>query len=504
MSVSTVFFKDASLVTQLTSMRAKFDDLQRQLATQKNSTTYGELGSTRSLDLSLKQRIGEVGTHQRTIDLVTLRMSVLDQTVGRMGEIRSEARAAIDPNNFVQQTDGSTNSQTSAKVSLIEMIALANADVGGRQLFSGKDVDTAPVVSYETMMGGTATQAGLQQVMDEYLQADLGTLENGRLTSGRAAGTVSLAEDGTHPFGYKIVEDTSGAAGLSNVTVTYNAGPPADQAFDFTGQPAVGESIKIYLDLPDGSQSVIELHVAAEAGEQNGFELGATPDDTAQNFLDALDLALGEDARTNLKAASHSRAGDRFFDTFQGNPIQRVDGGGPPPDFANATAERDGTADTVAWYVGDNSATNPRDDAIATIDQSFNISYGARANEEGIREIIQAMAVFQAADFSADSEADHGFYTAMAQRSRSELTDTDGRASAIQRLNMEMATTYVAVQRVDERHTTTQASLAGAVQDIEGVDLETVAAQVLQLQTMMEASYRATSILYNLTLADYI
>lgn len=504
MSVSTVFFKDVSLVSQLTSMRTTFDDLQRQLATQKISTTYGGLGSTRSLDLSLKQRIGEVDTYQRTIDLVNLRMSVLDQTVDRMGDIRSEARAAIDPNNFVQQTDGSTNSQTAALGSLVELIALANTDVGGRQLFSGASVDTAPVVDYETMLDGTATQAGLRQVMDEYLQADLGTLENGRLTSGRVAGTVSLAEDGTHPFGFKIVEDTTGAAGLSNVTVNYNAGPPADQSFDFTGQPEVGESIKIYLDMPDGTQTVLELHVAEEAGENNGFVLGATPDDTAQNFLDAMNLALGEAAGTDLKAASHTRAGERFFDTYQGNPIQRVDGGGPPTDFANATAERVGTADTVAWYVGDNSATDPRSGATANIDQSYNISYGARANEQGIREIIQSLAVFEAADFSSESEEDHGFYTSMAERSRSALTDTDGRTSAIQRMHMEFATTHVAVQRVDERHTTTQASLATAVDEIEGVDLETVAAQVLQLQTMMEASYRATSILYNLTLADYI
>lgn len=500
MSVSTVFFKDASLVKQVNTMRARFDDLQRQLATQKSATTYGALGGKRSIDLALKQRIGEIGTYQRTIDFVDLRLNALDQTVGRMEEIRAEARTAIDQNNFVQQSDGSTNSQISSKVSLIEMLGLLNSDVAGRQLFAGTAVDKVPVEELDTIMDGTLTHAGLRQSMEEYRQADTGLLGNGRLTSARALGVVTLAEDGAHDFGAKIAGVTSG---LSNVTPTYTAGPPNSQDVDFTGQPVVGEKITLYLDLPDGTSTSVEFQVAAGPGEKNGFEIGATPDDTAQNFLDAVDAALVTVAGTELKAASHARASEQFFDTYQGNPIQRVDGG-VGPNFYTATAERDGTADTVAWYKGDNSAKDPREGATATIDTSFQISYGVRANEDGIRQVVQAMAAFQAADFSSETEADHGFYTAMAERSRGELSDINGRNSGIQRIQMELATTHLAVQRVDERHTVTQSSLITAVEEIEGVDLETIAAQVLQLQTMMEASYRATSILYNLSLGDYI
>ncbi|MDJ0932112.1 hypothetical protein [Breoghania sp.] len=127
MAVNTVFFKNSSLIDQLTQMRSTFDDLQRQLSTQKNSTTYAGLGLNRSLDLSLKQRMGEVESYQSTIDFVDLRMNVLDQTIARMDEIRSEARTAIDPNNFVQQADGGTNSQTSAKVSLVECSGCSTA-----------------------------------------------------------------------------------------------------------------------------------------------------------------------------------------------------------------------------------------------------------------------------------------------------------------------------------------------------------------------------------------
>ena len=497
MAVNTVFFKNSSLIDQLTQMRSTFDDLQRQLATQKNSATYAGLGEKRSLDLSLKQRINEVGSYQSTIDFVDLRMNVLDQTIGRMDEIRSEARTAIDPNNFVQQADGGTNSQTSAKVSLVELLGLLNSDVGGRQLYSGAKVDTAPVADLDLIMDGDLTHAGLRQVIDEYTQADAGALDNGRLTTALAGTTVTFAEDGAHDFGFKIAGVTSD---LSNVTTTYTAGPPASQDVDFAGQPEVGETIKVYLDLPDGTQTTIELHLAEGAGENGGFELGATSADTAQNFLDALDAALGDKAGSELKAASHTRGSEAFFDTYQGQVVARVDG----PPYDTATATRDGSADTVAWYVGDQTVADPRTGSSAVIDDNFTVNYGARANEDGIREVVQSIAAFVAADFSGESEADHAFYTAMSERSRGALQNTDGTTSGIQKIEMELATTHLAVQRVDDRHTTTQNSLQTAVDEIEGIDANEVAARVLQLQTMLEISYRTTSITYQLSLANYL
>ncbi|MEI2383858.1 flagellar protein [Breoghania sp. JC706] len=497
MAVNTVFFKNSSMIDQLTNMRAKFDALQKQFDTQKVSTTYAGIGNNRSLDLSLKQRMNEVGGYQSTIDFVDLRMNVLDSTISRMDDIRSEARTAIDPNNFVQQSDGGTNSQTAAKVSLVELLGLLNSDVGGRQLYGGAKVDTPPVADYDLIMDGDLTHAGLKQVINEYVQADAGPLDNGRLTSSLAGTTVTLAEDGVHDFGFKIAGVTSD---LTNATTTYTAGPPASQDIDFAGQPEVGDSIKVYLDLPDGTQTTVELHVAEGPGENGGFELGATPADTAQNFQNALNGALSDKAGSELKAASHARGSEAFFDTYQGNPVARVDG----PPFDTATATRDGSADTVAWYVGDQSVADPRAGSSAVIDDNFTVNYGARANEDGIREVVQSLAAFVVADFSSDSEEDHGFYTAMAERSRAPLQNAEGKTSGIEKIQKELATTHLAVKRVDERHTTTQNSLQTAVDDIEGVNVTEVAAQMLQLKTMMEISYQTTAIGYQLSLANYM
>ncbi len=68
---------------------------------------------------------------------------------------------------------------------------------------------------------------------------------------------------------------------------------------------------------------------------------------------------------------------------------------GPP--FNTATALTDGTpANTVSWYTGEAGATSARSTATAKVDQSISVSYGTRANEEGIRWQIQQIATLAA------------------------------------------------------------------------------------------------------------
>ena len=59
--------------------------------------------------------------------------------------------------------------------------------------------------------------------------------------------------------------------------------------------------------------------------------------------------------------------------------------GGPP--FDAATGMIAGTAaNTVIWYTGETGSDPARSTATARIDQSLAVSYGARANEDGIRD----------------------------------------------------------------------------------------------------------------------
>ena len=56
----------------------------------------------------------------------------------------------------------------------------------------------------------------------------------------------------------------------------------------------------------------------------------------------------------------------------------------------------------------------------------------------------------------------------------------------------------------DDRHTQMKSSYLTTVGEIEGVDKDTLAMEILQLQTNLETSYRASSIVFQLSLVNYI
>ena len=101
--------------------------------------------------------------------------------------------------------------------------------------------------------------------------------------------------------------------------------------------------------------------------------------------------AVGTLANTALKAASAVAAANDFFNTDDAHPPQRV--AGPP--FDTATSLVDGTtANTVSWYTGEAGSDSARSTAVARIDPQISVAYGMRANEQGIRSVVQALAAF--------------------------------------------------------------------------------------------------------------
>ncbi|MCA1298846.1 flagellar protein [Stappia indica] len=497
-------------VSYLTNLRTQMEDLGRQLGTNLKSDTYGGLGSERVLDLSLKQQLSELGVYKQTIQIANLRLDTLDKTSERLEAIRSEGKQAADRNNFELFGNGRTSSQSAAEISLREFMAHLNTDVGGRYLFSGKSADTLPVQSLDYILAGDGNYAGLKTVIDEYNQADLGPLDNGRMTTSRTGSQVTLAEDGTHPFGFKI---DSIASGASNVTVSQTAGPPASLDVDFTGQPEPGQAIRVFLTLPDGSQSELTLGVAGGEDDPDiTFQRGATPDDTAQFFKDALDTALSVAAGSELKAASSIRAGEAFFDTAPKSPVppgyqpmaRVVPSAGPPVDFSTATSLRDGTGDTVSWYTGDNSTGDPRKDSYARVDENLSVNYGARANEDGYRTVVQSLAVLVAADFSAGQPQNDKFYQEMAQRVNDGLTPPGAEASGIRQNHMEFASVQRTVKDTEGRHRVAEGTAKAMIDGIEGINKEEVSMQLLTLRNTLEISYQATSITLNMSLSKYL
>jgi len=356
--------------------------------------------------------------------------------------------------------------------------------------------DQEPVVSADLIVNGDATRAGLKQVMAERLQADLGAGGLGRLDVTKLTPTqVSVAEDAVSPFGLKL---SSVNSSLSNATVAGpGGGPPPSLTVDFTGVPNAGEQITVGFTLPDGTtQSLTMKATASSPAGPDEFTIGVDGTATATNLMNALTASIGKIANTSLTTASGMAAANNFFD----NPPQRVSG----PPFDSATTLVDGTdADTVKWYVGEDGATSARTTATARVDSSMTVNYGLRANEDALRAAVQNFAVFAAASFSPSDPNASDNYRALSLRVATALDGAQGQQK-VPDISAEIAAAQTSFDAAKTRHAQTSNMLTDLLQNIEGVSQEQVGAQILSLQTSLQASLQTTAMLSKLSLVNFL
>ncbi|WP_305983972.1 flagellar protein [Roseibium sp. MMSF_3544] len=511
MTLSSITTSRSYLTLQLGQLNDQLTDKTTQLATGKVGTTYGEIGDNRLLDIQLTQKVSLIESYQETITISNLHLETLSLSLERLETIRQDSKSAMDTNDFVIQSDGQTQTQSRAELLLTETLNILNTEIAGYYIFGGTDSIADPVANLDAILNGSGGLDGLSAFLDEYSQANLGASNNGRLsisalTTNYAAGvptdsTFTIAEDGAHDFGFDISSVTST---LSNASIT---GPLAadPDSFDvqFTGQPALGETITIELTLPpDHTETVSIEFTAASTNEAEGtFAIGADLEETAQNLLAEITAEIENQAQTTLRAVSDQWASDEFFTTFGGEEPQRVDG----PPYDTATAQIAGGSTTVEWYTGRNTATtDARADKNAVIDSNLTASYGVRANETALQELVQSLATFVAADFSGGTQTDEEYYNALSSNLRSLLQPVGVDQSGIVDISTDIAITHRTVSLTSERHVQMKSTYEGTIAEIEGIDQNQVAAEILTLQNNLEVSYRASSILFNLSLSDYI
>ncbi len=511
MSISSVTTSRTYLTQQLGELNDLLTEKTTQLARGKVGTTYGDVGDNRLLDIQLTQKVSMIETYQDTITIANLHLETLTMSLERLEDIRRDSKAALDTNDFVLQDDGQTQTQSRAELLLEEVVNILNTEVAGFYAFGGTDAITDPVSTIEAILDGSGSEDGLRTYVSEYAQANLGSGNNGRLTTSALTtnytlgvpddSTFSLTEDGAHDFGFDISAVNST---LTNVTVTGPAAADPDTVdVQFTGQPELGETISVELTLPpDHAETVtIELTAAISNEKEGSFVIGADLEETAQNLRDALTAEIENQAQTTLRAVSDQWASDEFFSTFAGEEPQRVDG----PPFDTATALTAGGATTVDWYTGRNTATtDARKDKSAVIDTNLSVDYGVRANETALKELVQSLATFVAADFSGATQTDEEYYNALSTNLRSLLQPPGVDQSGIVDISTDIAIAYRTTSMTDDRHVQMKSSYEGTISEIEGIDQDLVAAQILQLQNNIEVSYRASSIVFNLTLSDYL
>ena len=488
---------DTATSARLSAQRRLMTELVGQETTGLVAPTYAGI-SDRSLTLTYQQKIAENDSRQSVIATIDTRLELVGSSLEGLSSLSSEVGGALGQNGFQLTSDGKTPEQATALNALEGYVSTLDNEIGGTYLFGGRATDAPPVVDVSTMLHGDGSRDGFETVAAQRLAADRGADGMGRLGLTASGTTLTLASDGDHPFGMKVASTTST---LTDVTIAGPSGSPPALTIDVGGQPNLGETLSVMLTLPDGSTETIALEAGTKTdGDAGTFAIGATAADTAVNLQAALRTALGKVASTDLVAASAVQAADDFFDTAGGATPMRVDG----PPYESATALRAATAaDTVIWYTGTNDAASARLDAHARVDEGQTVNYGTRANEVGITSQIKALAVVATLDLSAGGATEKAIYASMVDRTQPSL-QANSRIDGLQTIAAEIAGARKAAAMASDRLTTTSNIYQTAVDETMAVDTTELAVKLTTLSTQIEASYKATSLLYKLTLTDFI
>jgi flagellar hook-associated protein 3 FlgL len=498
MSVSSIGAQSALIMQQLVQMRSQFDDLQRQLGTGQKSATYAGLGINRGVTVSLNAQLSAIGGYDNTIDNVMARINLMNTALGNMIDITTTVKSAMVQANGVSNGSGALVAQQTGQSSLDQLLALLNAQAGDRYLFSGRATNTPAVETLDHIMNGDGARAGLKQLIFERNQADLGIDGLGRLTIGGSGNSVQVDEQATS-FGLKLASITSTVTGA---TVSGPTGSPASESIDFSAAaPNPGETVTLRFNLPDGTSENLTLTATTDSPPgSNEFTIGATPGQTASNFQTALTTAVGKLAGTSLTAASAVAASSDFFNADANNPPQRVGGSSP---FYAATGMVAGTAaNTVIWYTGETGTDPARSTATAKIDQSLSVSYGARANEDALRTLVQNVATLAAVTISPTDPNGVGLSSELDQRLTANLGAPG--TQTVTDIESDLASAQTSLKAAKDRHQQANSTLNDFLQQIEGVSNEDVGAQLLTLQTRMQASMQVTSMLSQLSLVNFL
>jgi flagellin-like hook-associated protein FlgL len=497
--ISGVSLGSSLSIQTLVEMRNQLQDLQRQLGTGQRSQTYAGVGLDRGLTVGLRSHRSAIEGYKSTINQVNVRLDVAQTSLSQLSSLTQTSKTTVLTSQFTLNGASQTRDQDTIRIQLDQSLSLLNANSGGRYLFAGRSSDRPPVPTSAVILNGQGAQAGLKQIIDERRQADLGSNGLGRLDVTTNGASVFQLNEQAGVFGFKIA---SAVSNLTGSTVTGPAGSPQSLDIDLGAvNPNPGETVRLTLNLPDGSSEDLTLTATNASPPGAGeFTIGADTTATATNLQTAVTAALTKLGATSLTAASAMAAGNDFFNADAANPAQRVDG----PPFDTATSLRDATAtDTVSWYTGDAGSDPARSTALARADDSLSLGYGMRASEDGLRRSVQSMAVFAAMSFSASDPNAGGAYAALRNRVAGQLAGPTG-AQTIADIQGELAGVQTALKASQERHAQTTNTLAQVISDVEGAPSEQVAAQILTLQTNLQATLQTTSMLLQTSLVKYL
>ncbi|MGY4287412.1 flagellar hook-associated protein 3 FlgL [Bradyrhizobium sp. LM2.7] len=170
---------------------------------------------------------------------------------------------------------------------------------------------------------------------------------------------------------------------------------------------------------------------------------------------------------------------------------------------SSATTLVNGSANTVKWYQGNDGPGSPRSTAMARVDDSITVQYGAQANEDAIRRQLQATAVFGTFSTSPAGQYSGGQVAALSLRTTQALTQQPGQ-QRIEDIQTDIAMAQNTMKDATTRQTQAKAQLQTIIDQAESASPDQVASEILSLQNALQASYQTTSNLAQLSLVKFL
>ncbi len=170
---------------------------------------------------------------------------------------------------------------------------------------------------------------------------------------------------------------------------------------------------------------------------------------------------------------------------------------------SSATTLVNGSATTVKWYTGNDGPGSARSTAVARVDDSITVQYGAQANEDAIRRQLQATAVFGTFSTTPGGTYSSGAVAALSQRTAQALTQQPGQ-QRIEDIQTDIAMAQNTMKEASTRQTQAKAQLQTIIDQAESASPDQVASELLSLQNALQASYQTTANLAQLSLVKFL
>jgi len=354
-----------------------------------------------------------------------------------------------------------------------------------------------------------ATPAATAANLNAALNTAIGTLANTSLVAasaveaghdffdpaGTAAGSVANNQ-AAPPAPITGATALSGAAGTDSLSAGFAAGDTITvngTQITFVASGATGNELNVTDSVQTLLSRIDQITGTSTPSTVSGGVITLHTDNAANFSVTA--PASDPNAQAALAALGFGPAGTTIT---AAQPPLRVSGS----PLSAATSLVNGSANTVAWYTG-NSSASPRASSTARIDPTITVQYGAQANEQGIRSQLEGVAVFAAVTTSPTGANSAAQVAALSQRTATNLTPQPGQQT-IADIQTEFAAAQNLIKDASTRQSQTQNILQNIVDQTEAASTQQVASEILALQTTLQASYETTSILAGLTLTKFL